>query len=133
MSVDVATLTVRSAVTGSDDEEFFKKRDAPADTADDFSSFVNTVADEEKRKHVNDYLSEVPEDEKERFLHDYVVNMKWREDDDDITPSYEKIIAGVDEKNDLDEDIKDIDQQDRYEHLYNTRFEQDNIVSYPRW
>ena len=59
--------------------------------------------------------------------------MKWREDDDDITPSYEKIIAGVDEKNDLDEDIKDIDQQDRYEHLYNTRFEQDNIVSYPRW
>lgn len=33
---------------------------------------------------------------------------------------------------DLEEDIKDIDQQDRYEHLYNTRFEQENIVTYPR-
>ena len=64
--MDVATLTVRSAVTGSDDEEFFKKRDAPADTADDFSSFVNTVADEEKRKHVNHYLSEVPEEDHSR-------------------------------------------------------------------
>ena len=33
---------------------------------------------------------------------------------------------------DLDEDIKDIDQQDRYEYLFNTRSEQENIVSYPR-
>lgn len=33
---------------------------------------------------------------------------------------------------DLDEDIKDIDQQDRYEYLFNTRYEQENIVSYPR-
>lgn len=34
---------------------------------------------------------------------------------------------------DLEEDIKDIDQQDRYEHLYNTRFEQENLVTYPRY
>lgn len=40
-------------------------------------------------------------------------------------------VVGKDEV-DLDEDIKDIDQQDRYEHLYNTRFEQENIVTYPR-
>ena len=33
---------------------------------------------------------------------------------------------------DLDEDIKDIDQQDRYEYLFNTRYEQENIISYPR-
>lgn len=41
--------------------------------------------------------------------------------------------ADVKENTELEEDIKDIDQQDRYEHLYNTRFEQDNLVSYPRW
>ena len=34
---------------------------------------------------------------------------------------------------DLEEDIKDIDQQDRFEHLFNTRFEQDNLVMYPRY
>lgn len=94
---------------------------------------MNSVPDEEKRKHVSHYLSEVPEDEKERFLHDYVVNMKWKDDDDNETPSYEQIVGDVKENTELEEDIKDIDQQDRYEHLYNTRFEQDNLVSYPRW
>ena len=33
---------------------------------------------------------------------------------------------------DLDEDIRDLDQQDRFEHLFNTRYEQDNLVMYPR-
>lgn len=123
----------RAEVESSDDDEFFKKRDTPTDVTEDFSSFVNSVPDEEKRKHVSHYLSEVPEDEKERFLHDYVVNMKWKDDDDNETPSYEQIVGDVKENTELEEDIKDIDQQDRYEHLYNTRFEQDNLVSYPRW
>ena len=34
---------------------------------------------------------------------------------------------------DLDEDIRDLDQQDRFEHLFNTRYEQDNLVMYPRY
>ena len=46
---------------------------------------------------------------------------------------YNDIVGHPTEEVDLEEDIKDIDQQDRYEHLYNTRFEQENIVTYPRW
>ena len=39
---------------------------------------------------------------------------------------------GVKFDNFVEEDIKDLDQQDRFEHLYNTRFEQENIITYPR-
>lgn len=46
--------------------------------------------------------------------------------------SYNEIVGEEEKKEDLDEDIKDIDQQDRFEHLFNTRFEQDNLVMYPR-
>ena len=50
------TLHNRAEVESSDDDEFFKKRDTPTDVAEDFSSFVNSVPDEEKRKHVSQYL-----------------------------------------------------------------------------
>ena len=46
--------------------------------------------------------------------------------------SYNEIVGEEEKKEDLEEDIKDIDQQDRFEHLFNTRFEQDNLVMYPR-
>ena len=45
---------------------------------------------------------------------------------------YKDIVGDEEEKEDLEEDIKDLDQQDRFEHLYNTRFEQENIITYPR-
>lgn len=45
---------------------------------------------------------------------------------------YDEIVGDEKQEVDLEEDIKDIDQQDRYEHLYNTRFEQENLVTYPR-
>ena len=45
---------------------------------------------------------------------------------------YTDIVGDEEEKEDLEEDIKDLDQQDRFEHLYNTRFEQENIITYPR-
>ena len=51
---------------------------------------------------------------------------------DDVMIRYSDIVGHPTEEVDLEEDIKDIDQQDRYEHLYNTRFEQENIVTYPR-
>ena len=51
---------------------------------------------------------------------------------DDVMIRYNDIVGHPTEEVDLEEDIKDIDQQDRYEHLYNTRFEQENIVTYPR-
>lgn len=49
-----------------------------------------------------------------------------------VRGSYNEIVGEEAKKEDLEEDIKDIDQQDRFEHLFNTRFEQDNLVMYPR-
>ena len=34
------------------------------------------------------FIDMTPEDAKERFLHDYIVNMKWKEKDDDFIPQY---------------------------------------------
>ena len=115
------------------DDEFFTKRDKSEEEADRFEEYIDKNMEGDKKERVKGYLESNPEDEKERFLHDYVVNMKWKDDDDNETPSYEQIVGDVKENTELEEDIKDIDQQDRYEHLYNTRFEQDNLVSYPRW
>ena len=51
----------------------------------------------------------------------------------DVHSSYMEIVGDEAKgEEDLEEDIKDIDQQDRFEHLFNTRFEQDNLVMYPR-
>ncbi|KAK8825363.1 hypothetical protein WA538_003060, partial [Blastocystis sp. DL] len=86
----------------------------------------------DKKERVKGYLESNPEDEKERFLLDYVKNMRWKEEGDDYVPNYNEIVGEEAKKEDLEEDIKDIDQQDRFEHLFNTRFEQDNLVMYPR-
>ena len=47
-------------------------------------------------------------------------------EDDESSRKMKRAVA------DLDEDIRDLDQQDRFEHLFNTRYEQDNLVMYPR-
>ena len=69
--------------------------------------------------------------------------MRWKDEGDDFDFVYpwgfRSIYRNGNEpgeektKEDLEEDIKDIDQQDRYEYLFNTRFEQDSLVTYPRY
>ena len=142
--VFISFLHVRNQVEDEDSEdEFFTKRDTAEEDSALFQDYVNNNIDEEKKERVKGFLDANPEDEKERFLLDYVKNMRWREEGDDYVPRYYFLLAvhfsyteivGTEAKpeEDLDEDIKDIDQQDRFEHLFNTRFEQDNLVMYPR-
>ena len=142
--VFISFLHVRNQVEDEDSEdEFFTKRDTAEEDSALFQDYVNKNMDEEKKERVKGFLDANPEDEKERFLLDYVKNMRWREEGDDYIPRYDFLLAvhfsyteivGTEAKpeEDLDEDIKDIDQQDRFEHLFNTRFEQDNLVMYPR-
>ena len=136
-------MNKRAVEENSSDDEFFTKREKSANDVDDFNEFVEKNMNEEKKERVQSYLETTPDDQKERFLHDYIVNMKWKEKDDDFIPQYgiwriewlnryKDIVGDEEEKEDLEEDIKDLDQQDRFEHLYNTRFEQENIITYPR-
>ena len=125
------------------DDDFFTKRDVSVSNTDQFAQYLEQNLDEEKRTNVESYLKATPEDEKERFLHDYIKNMRWKDDDSDFDFEYAWEIRSIcrngdnpgEEKTgeDLEEDIKDIDQQDRYEYLFNTRFEQDSLVTYPRY
>ncbi|CBK20695.2 uncharacterized protein [Blastocystis hominis] len=118
-----------------DDEDFFTKRDVPEEEQDKFAQYLEENADEEMKKNVQNYLQATPEDEKERFLLDYIKNMRWKGDGDDfdLDDGHMDVESTKATKDvDLDEDIKDIDQQDRYEYLFNTRYEQENIISYPR-
>lgn len=70
---------------GSDDD-FFTKRENGATEFDDFNEYVDKNVTEDKKERVKKYIDETPEDAKERFLHDYIVNMKWKEKDDDFIP-----------------------------------------------
>ena len=125
------------------DDDFFSKRDVPASNTDQFTQYLEQNMDEEKRTNIESYLKATPEDEKERFLLDYIKNMRWKDEGDDFDFVYpwgfRSIYRNGNEpgeektKEDLEEDIKDIDQQDRYEYLFNTRFEQDSLVTYPRY
>lgn len=118
---------------GDSGDEFFTKRDNAEEDTALFEEYIEKNVDEEKKERVKGFLDSNPEDEKERFLLDYVKNMRWKEEGDDYVPSYMEIVGDEAKgEEDLEEDIKDIDQQDRFEHLFNTRFEQDNLVMYPR-
>ena len=74
------------AVEDDSDDEFFTKRAKEVDDADDFNEYIENNVNEEKKERVKSFIDMTPEDAKERFLHDYIVNMKWKEKDDDFIP-----------------------------------------------
>lgn len=68
------------------DDEFFTKREKGTTEFDDFTEYVEKNVHDEKKERVKNFIDTTPEDVKERFLHDYIVNMKWKEKDDDFIP-----------------------------------------------
>lgn len=68
-------------------------------------------------------------DENEMFLRDFILNEKWKDKKANELPSYEEIVAEVDEED------QELDREDEFEAKYNFRFEEPGstaIVSYPR-
>ena len=82
------SLTDTQTLNDDSDEDFFTKREKDVENADDFNEYVEKNVNEEKKERVKSYLDSTPDDAKERFLHDYIVNMKWKEKDDDFIPQY---------------------------------------------
>lgn len=84
----MSSLTNTQTLNDDSDEDFFTKREKDVENADDFNEYVEKNVNEEKKERVKSYLDSTPDDAKERFLHDYIVNMKWKEKDDDFIPQY---------------------------------------------
>ena len=64
------------------------------------------------------------EDDNDSFLRKYIINEGWIDKDRDRIPSYNEII------NDDDEDMKDIEKQEKFEEKYNFRFEEPYVFNY---
>ena len=81
------TLAIENDDDDSDEDFFTKRENDEGNAFDDFNDFVEkNVDDQNKKERVKSFIETTPEDVKERFLHDYIVNMKWREKDDDFIP-----------------------------------------------
>lgn len=80
--------------------------------------------------YLKNYWSDPKLDEGEKFLRDYILNKRHLEKDDTEIPTYEQITSGM-----LSDDEKMIEEQEKFEHKYNFRFEEPDeefIKRYPR-
>ncbi|KAK8807384.1 hypothetical protein WA158_004143 [Blastocystis sp. Blastoise] len=125
-----------------DDEDFFVKRPGQEEDEETLESYVEKKIPAGENTPLKQYIQSKPKDEKEKFLYDFVNQRKWKEND--IIPTYKDIVEGEKENDDdadtkihsdvdLEEDMAELEQADRFESTYNFRFEdQQQLQTFPR-
>ncbi|KAF8792593.1 protein KRI1 homolog [Argiope bruennichi] len=144
-------LPERQLLTNKEEEEIKKSFIEAAPDSDEedelFQVRTKTKVEEEKEEadykqwletekdllFLNKCWNDPKIDEDEKFLRDYILNKRYLTDDKPgEIPMYDEITQDIDL---LNEDEKDLEKQEIFEHKYNFRFEEPDeefIKSYPR-
>uniref|UniRef100_U5ET90 Protein KRI1 homolog n=1 Tax=Corethrella appendiculata TaxID=1370023 RepID=U5ET90_9DIPT len=79
-------------------------------------------------KPLKDFWNSKKLSKEDAFLRDYILNKRYKEQEDDEIPTYDKIV-------DTSEDEEELEKEEKFEHAYNFRFEEPDkqfIKQYPR-
>eukprot|EP00466_Bigelowiella_natans_P003513 jgi/Bigna1/73229/fgenesh1_pg.23_\ len=136
---------------GDDDEDdgaddFFSKKEKSKDEIEkeerEFGAFLKEEEQRNHKKKLERLVAGSAAGETEnlskddRFLRDFIANEWWRAKDTSNMPSYEEIMGEEEpDQPEVDDDEKELEKAEAFEHAYNFRFEEkgsNEIITYPR-